>query len=322
VGKVYIDPEISKCKVPNDTRGTSKGSAPLAKGSRISINENANVVRSFIWWTNEKNGGRVDIDLHAAMLDKDLSLVSNISFYNLKNDIGCHSGDITNAGDFEGEGVAEFVDVDISKAKEEYPDVKYIAFTVYSYTGQTYNDLEHVHFGIMEREKVNDGQIFEPSTVKHVIKPSAQSTRAIMCAYDVETREMIWIDDLSNGDFTRFEPNTLHTNLKGVTMNTYKAIHMEKPNIDDVIRINVEARGGELVENREDADLVFALDGDIKPTDLDYFSGNLIPKNVSKEYEIVEEIAEEIENIVDENAIEEQNVEDITVENLSEDENR
>jgi hypothetical protein len=261
---------------------------------------------------------RIDIDLHAAMLDENLSLIDNISYYALRNEVGCLSGDIIDGEDFDGKGVAEFLDVNISKLKDVYPKAKYVTFTVKNFSLQKYSDMEHVHFGIMEREKVNDGQIFEPSTVKHLVKPNAQSSNAFICMYDVETREMIWVDDLNIGSFKKFEPNNLHSNIRGVTASAYNAIHMEKPNIDDVIRVNVEARGGKLVESREDADLVFALDGDIKPTDLDYFSGNLIPKNVSKEYEIVEEIEEEVE----EDNTKEQNIEGIIIESLDEEENR
>ena len=78
--------------------------------------------------------------------------------------------------------------------------------------------------------------------------------------------------------------------IKGSSMACYKVLHMEKPNIDDVIRINAIARGGEIVENKDEADIVFAFNNDnekqitISPSDLDYFSGNLMPNTVSDVY--------------------------------------
>ena len=288
MGNVYIDPEVAKCKVPNDTRGASKGSVSIAKGSKLPLNDNANITRGFIWWTNleEQRGAEwfdsTDIDLSCAFLDKNLSLVNRVSYYNLKTPYACHSGDIVDGGDFDGKGAAEFIDIDIEKAKEN--GIRYACLTAHSYSGELYKDMAHIRFGFMEREEPMSGEIFEPSTVKQSIKLSAPSTAAVVCAFDLETRKMIWIDDIGHDSFRSFNVNNLDTNLVGATMALYGAIHMEKPDIYDVIRINVEARGGKLVDEPGWADLTFALDGDIKPTDLEYFSGNLIPEKVAEEY--------------------------------------
>ena len=297
MGNVYIDKEVARCKVPNGTRDAQQGSVPMAKGSRIPLNENANVLRGFIWWTNTDKkdyygSGRVDIDLSAAMLDKDLKLVNRCAYYDLKGQCYTHSGDITDGGTPNGKGVAEFIDIDIEKAKEQ--GIRYFCFTVDNYTGHRYQDMEHVRFGFMEREKELEGEIFEPSTVKQTIKLNAPSTSATMCMFDLEKREMIWMDEVGQDIFRRSEINNLDTNWQGTAMVCYKALHLEKPNIEDVIRVNVEARGGRIVDNKEKADLVFALNEGIKPTDLDYFAGNLLPKDVVEVKRAdVEKIAEE-----------------------------
>ncbi len=41
-----------------------------------------------------------------------------------------------------------------------------------------------------------------------------------------------------------------------------------KPTIHDLIQLHVEARG-EIVDNKEDADIVVSLDGDLTPYDVD-----------------------------------------------------
>lgn len=295
MGKVFIDPEIAKCKIPNGTRGAQNASVALAKGSRIPINENANTVRAFVWWTNlnpqtvkkdalfllrHDNSFRVDIDLSAAMLNENLNLIDRISYYNLKpaGNFAFHSGDITDAGKFDGPGAAEFIDIDINKANEQ--GIKYICFMINSYTHQTYADMEHIRFGWMEREDPLSGEIFEPKTVKQNVKLTANSKTAIMCLFDVENKEFIWMDEIGQDSFNSYCINNIDTNIKGATMSCYKVIHLEKSNVADVIRINAEARGGEIVNNREEADIVFAIDGDITPMDFDYFSGNLISKEV------------------------------------------
>ena len=173
-----------------------------------------------------------------AFLDKNLSLIDRVSYYNLKTPYACHSGDITNGGDFNGKGVAEFLDIDIEEAKKA--GIKYVSMVVHSFTSQPYKDMEHIKFGFMEREDFMSGEIFEPSAVKQSIKLSADSTTALTCMFDLESREMIWVDDVGHGDFRSFNANNLDTNLTGMTMTAYKAIHLEKPDIYDVIRINVE----------------------------------------------------------------------------------
>jgi hypothetical protein len=231
------------------------------------------------------------------MMDKDLKLIGRCSFYDLEGACYTHSGDITDGGDIDGKGVAEFIDIDIDKAKKQ--GVRYFVFTVNSFTNIPYDLLKNAHFGFMERENQMEGEIFEPSTVKQLIKLNAPATAETVCMFDVEKREMIWMDEVGmEGVYGRgLNANTVDANWQGTSMGCYKVLHMEKPNISDVIRINAEARGGEIVYNKEDADLIFAFNEGITPTDLDYFSGELIPQEVAPEY-IPEEIEEEIANDV------------------------
>lgn len=298
MGKVYISPEIARCKIPNGTRDASKGSVSMAKGSRLPVSADKNIIRAFLWWTNQKTDKneyekRVDIDLSAAMLDKDLHLIDRCSYYSLKSACYTHSGDITNGGKFDGAGVSEFIDIDMKKAKEQ--NVRYFCFTINNFTGQKFSNLENIRFGYMEREEGQVGEIFEPKTVRQVIKPNAPSTSAIMCMFDIEKKEMIWMDDVGQDIFLgQYRANNLDENWKGTAMACYKALHLEKPDIYDVIRINALARGGEIVYDKDEADIVFALDEGIKPTDLDYFTGNLIPKEVAPEFLPKEEVKEEI----------------------------
>ena len=309
MNKVYIDPEVALCRVPNGTRDAQKGSAPLAKGSRIPFGKDANIVRAFVWWTNTNNDSdslydrRVDIDLSAGILDKDLKLVRRCSFYNLSDEGYTHSGDITSGGDADGKGVAEFIDIDIDKIKKAY-NARYFVFTVNSYTHQQYCDMPHAHFGFMERENQMEGEIFEPSTVQQLVKLNAPATAETICMFDLERREMIWMDEVGmEAAYGRALNNTIDANWQGTQMGCYKALHMEKPFISDVIRLNVEARGGEIVYNKDEADLVFALNEGIKPTDLDYFAGELIPKEVAPEYIPLEKVAEEITEEVERETI-------------------
>lgn len=289
MGKVYIDPAIEGCKIPNETRTASKGVVPMTPGSRLPINENAKIARGFIWWTNTEKGNRVDIDLSADYYDKNMNRTGGIYYGNFggERDVAVFSGDITDGGDFNDAGVAEFMDLDLNALKAK--GIKYVGFSVRSFTGQPFSELSgHCSFGFMEREKMKDGQIFEPSTVKQKINLSQRATTSVPCLFDVDSREMIWIDAPGN---IRSCSNIVNDPTK---IQCIKAIDGDITNLTDVIKINALARG-EIVDNPEEADITFGFDGDVKPTDIDYFSGNLLPKEVAPEYQI-EEVEEDKEN--------------------------
>jgi hypothetical protein len=58
---------------------------------------------------------------------------------------------------------------------------------------------------------------------------------------------------------TRCGGNNLESNLKGVTATCYALTHLNKPNLYDLIYLNVFARG-QIVTDRNDADIIFSND--------------------------------------------------------------
>ena len=233
------------------------------------ISKNTKSCRGFIWWTNCDNydsdiyysNGRVDIDLSAAILDENFNYLSHISYTNLR-DIkfkGCSSGDITNGGTVNGKGVAEFIDVDIDSVVNN--GGRYIIYQVYSFTGQKYSDIPHAMFGFMEREDVNSGEVFEPSTVEQRIDLTAETTTAIPVLFDCVTREYIWMDIAGNiNNMNRVGAN-LEGNLHGVSAMCYGIVHGNKPQMYDLALLNAKSRG-EIVEDRNEADTIFDINTD------------------------------------------------------------
>lgn len=144
MGNVYVDEALKNIIVPFSQRSASDSSKILTRGSKYKISNNAKVIRSFIWWTNSyRDDGsidRVDIDLSAALFDEKFDYVGHISYTRLRdNDAGAyHSGDITNGGDPNGNGVAEFLDIDIDKFVNDNKRNRYIIFNVYSFTNQKF----------------------------------------------------------------------------------------------------------------------------------------------------------------------------------------
>lgn len=267
MGNVYIDEEIRNFLVPFSQRSASSGSKSIVRGSRIGLNDNAEAVRAFIWWTNTDNSkddyygnGRVDIDLSAAVYDENWNYVEHISYTRLRSGKlkAYHSGDITNGGSVKGKGVAEFIDINIDAIAQ---NGRYVAFQVYSFTRQKFSTLPNCRFGWMEREDVDSGEIFEPSTVDMRIDVTAEGVTAIPVIFDCQTREFIWCDmNLAmSQNRSHYFGNNLESNLRGVTAVCYAMTHLSKPNLYSLIGLNAMARG-RIVTDRNEADIIFSND--------------------------------------------------------------
>jgi len=146
--------------------------------------KNGNKVRLFIWWTNTKSGQRIDIDLSVMIFDEKLCNMGHVSFTCLRSDKYkiYHSGDITNGGDVNGDGAAEFIDFDPEVV--EKAGGRYIAANIISYNGVQFNRLENCKFGWMEREDLNSNELFEPKTVRQKLDITSNCTSIIPVLFD------------------------------------------------------------------------------------------------------------------------------------------
>lgn len=263
LGKVYVDEEFKNYLVPFSQRSASSTTKSVVRGSQLPIKSDATAVRAFIWWTNtnKDNGwdeGRVDIDLSAAIYDSDWNYVEHVSYTRLRSGKmkAYHSGDITNGGSSKGKGVAEFLDVNIDAVAE---NGRYIVYQVYNFTGQKFSTLENCRFGWMEREDVDSGEIFEPTTVNMVMDVNAEGVTAIPVIFDCVERKFIWCDMNLGIERSHYGGINLESNLTGVTATCYAMTHLNKPNIYDLAMFNAMARGT-VVDSRNEADIIFSND--------------------------------------------------------------
>lgn len=265
MGKVYLSEDYRNYVVPFSQRSASKAMKTIVRGSRLPMDSQTNAVRAFIWWTNmdkcdleSYDDGRVDIDLSAAIFDENWNYMEHVSYTNLKSAKykACHSGDIVNGGPVDGDGVSEFLDVDVDSVVR--CGARYVVYQVYSFTCQTYADMPHAMFGWMERADVDSGEIYEPKTVEQKLDLTADSMVCIPVIFDCVKREFIWCDmNMSlSGIHANIGGNNLESNLSGVAAVCYSMVNVKKPDLYDLIALNVMGRGV-LVDNREDADIVF-----------------------------------------------------------------
>lgn len=242
LGKVYIDPELKNNIVPgNDASNDSKGSV-LTFGSHVPATEGTNIKRLFLSWS-----GHMDIDLNATFTD-DKQIVGTCAYHELKTYgnvvdsegsvkqtlYAIHSGDFVDAGEPDGPGVAEFIDIDVEQMRE--CNVKYVFLNAFVYSHGCFSDLDNVKFGFMEREgKLDKGcinaarnrsddsskkrkgipedeksaanyrmfpsfdeetqqEIYAPATVTECVDLNAKASSVLMAIYDVDHDEFLWVD--------------------------------------------------------------------------------------------------------------------------------
>ena len=258
LGVSWVDPALKGIAIPFGLRNASKAVKSLGRGSRLSLGNDTNVVRFFIWWHDVADSwnGRTDIDLSAVMFGDNFNFVDNITFYALKSDGAVHSGDITSAP----KGASEFIDIDIDTLRAR--GVRYVAMTLHSYSGQTLNELPECFAGFMERRDLGSGEIYDPRTVTNKADLTSNTRGATPFIFDLETREAIWVD-LSiqiGGGYS-----TVHS-TKGQIVGIVEAMTtLTPPSLYDLFTAHAVARGG--LVSKEKALTIFSFDGDVTPFD-------------------------------------------------------
>lgn len=248
LGKVYISQSLRNHIVPASQRSASKVLKTITRGSKADLDPDKNTVRFFIYWKEPKNQ-RTDIDLSAGLFDADWNMVDSISFRNY-HAVNCkHSGDIQSAPD----GAAEFIDIDKQSALKH--KIRYVSMSIYSYTGQPLVDLPECFAGFMNRENPKSGEIFDPKSVVNKFDLTADTNSAIPLFLDLLTNQMIWAD-LSTGGKGAFGQINFNNKSLGAMGRAIASMSERKPNLYDLLKLHVEARGV-LAEAPSEADLVF-----------------------------------------------------------------
>lgn len=274
LGKVWIDPDLMDCPVPSQQRSASEGLLQVARGTRLPIGDK-DTLRLFIYWKGQ------DIDLSATMHDESFKMIERIAYTNLKSATyeACHSGDITSARD----GASEFIDITIDKAVKS--GIRYIAMNVLVFTGPSFKEHNTVYAGWMTRSKPMSNEIYDPKTVEQKIDLGSDSRNAVPVIFDLVDRKAIWVDLTSpprwssEGSFGRWGTscNNVETNRATVEETIEAMVSMaNKVSLYELFEIHARSRG-EIVKNREDADVVFSLfEGDITPFNIDVINAEYL----------------------------------------------
>ena len=256
---VYVEEELKDGK-----RTSSKGNS-IPYGSAFNLDDNTNILRTFIHWTNKEDGESVDIDSSFIFFDEYMNKQSVCSYFDLQKDYAIHSGDFTDGGCFNGPGVAEMIDINIEEAIEY--GIRYVVAMVNQYTGDHFSEVP-CKFGWMEfsgKKDKNFGPLkkFNKEAVKKSIELNSNCHEVLPCMIDLVERKIIWMDQqkeyVKNGpkEFAagrNADSETLGTMYSAIGALTYPSFKLY-----DLIELHIMARGGTIVKNKEDANTVFTV---------------------------------------------------------------
>jgi len=188
--KVYIGDQGDRIGVLTSNRSTALGARPMAPGSRVSVEKDAQYLTLFTHWKNmagDDYSSRVDLDLSALFLSDDLQRSEHLSFYSTTSEHARYSGDITDAPN----GAEEYIAVDVEHAKSR--GFRYIAVVVNSYSGQKINTIPECYAGIASANSLKFRD-FDAASVETRFDLTASGREVVPFLLDLETMELVWTD--------------------------------------------------------------------------------------------------------------------------------
>ncbi|MGW2419513.1 hypothetical protein ACWC0C_09690 [Streptomyces sp. NPDC001709] len=150
---LLIDPDVLDVALPLSGRASGCGLGVLPRGSVSPVD--GELLRFFVYWKQTER--TTDFDLSALLLNGRYATASWLSYTNLREAEGEHSGDITDAPD----GASEFINLRLGAVRGSY-----IVPQVNIFSGEGFEEVEESFFGFMLRETEQQGRPFEPRTVR------------------------------------------------------------------------------------------------------------------------------------------------------------
>lgn len=256
--KIWIDPQLSSVVVPLQQREASDAVLTLGRGSRLRYDA-TKVLRLFVWW--RQNIQRTDLDLSVIQFDANMNPLGHVSYTRLASEGIVHSGDIQSAP----KGAAEFIDITLDALPS---NVAYIAAQVYRYSGDKFAEMD-CRAGYAVREHVNsEYRSFDIKTVANVFPLKGTAAYCLPLIVDLRQQSVVLTDLYMSGSV---EYNNVEGAVDDIALVGRELLRFDvlRPTMADLARLHAEARGGELTEEREDADITFGI------TNCDFNAGDI-----------------------------------------------
>jgi hypothetical protein len=152
-GRLVVDPAIGAVALPLSGKAAPEGLRVFPRGSVTPVD--GDMLRFFVYWRQRKD--RTDFDLSAIITGEQLDGEVWLSYTNLSNFAGEHSGDITEAAD----GASEFIHLDLDKLGR-----RCVIPQVYVFSGEGFDEVAENFFGFMTMAREQKGAPFEPRAVR------------------------------------------------------------------------------------------------------------------------------------------------------------
>lgn len=208
----FVDKALEDIPLPENMRSINAGVIQMARGTKMPLPENADIIRCYCHWVD--TGGREDLDLSAQLYDENFVQKGNVYFGSCYRLSG---GQLTNGGgyfssskagddtvcQFSGDvrnrrgNCAEYIDISVSRAAKA--GIRYLVTQVNDYNGHRFSC--DCYGGIMARsEWGTPGETaWAPSTVMNGIKIESKCQRIVLMVVDVIDRKVIFVDQDLDG---------------------------------------------------------------------------------------------------------------------------
>ena len=243
LGKVYIAPNFYKVAMPVNTSASGKGIDVPSTGTRLPIT--GTKIRSFVHWEDAR-----DID-SSIVLEKVGGELEYINFTNY------HYRDYNGAARFSGDVTSysgtEYFDLDLESLKRQ--NIKRVVFTFHGF-GSTL-DMGEIYCGYQNKTNFNT-KAWDPKNIELKIHVKGEKRAYVGFAVDIETNEIIVLNLLRDDDSQVCRPKDFQA----------IAAFMDPAKLELNMGAIAEWRAAEVVENPEEADVVFADDYVAKEVEL------------------------------------------------------
>lgn len=233
IGKVFIDEEFKKVALPLNTTATGDGLDVYPTGSRLIIK--GNYIRAFTYWENV-----FDIDTSVSFI-KDSKVINTLYWGNYHTRYFGQSA--LTSGDDRGSTGSEYIDFRISELRDM--GYTYAVYVINGYGGKL--NKGNIYTGYQNKDNL-DTQAWQPNNIELKIKVKGDSRVFIPFIIDLQTNEMIIINQM------------LNSSNRVITSEEYKTIepYMNSEHIELFNVYNIASLRGDVIDNPEDADIVFS----------------------------------------------------------------
>lgn len=246
-------------EIGNDTQ-EGRASSYIKNGLVYPLPIGAGVVRAYTFWTSHS-----DQDLHATMRMQD-GTIRHVGWNADRQDSGvCFSGDMVRAPG------AEFIDIDLAKAKKA--GVKYINIMLHNFSGQTFS-YEYNAMGVMALSASSFGQrqmalyskknVFFEHALSDMRYQFERNQYLFYALIDLEKDTIAYVGDPNIG-YDEWNNTPDYSSMLDSVYRTGKAldnIALERPkqfSCADILEYIVETHNCEVVGSADEADLVVTL---------------------------------------------------------------